>query len=92
MNNKPYADSCDQNRNAILNIIQPLLINSNSVLEIGSGTGQHAVYFSEKLPHLIWNTSDRIENIKGIELWLSASDSEKLPQPLRTSPLYPAEP
>lgn len=79
---KPYADSCDQNRDAILNIIQPLLINSSSVLEIGSGTGQHAVYFSEKLPHLIWNTSDRIDNIKGIKLWLSESDSEKLPQPL----------
>lgn len=82
MNKKPYAESCDQNRDAILNIIQPLLLNSKSVLEIGSGTGQHAVYFSERLPHLIWNSSDRVENIEGIKLWLSVNDTEKTPPPV----------
>ncbi|MDH3343213.1 MAG: class I SAM-dependent methyltransferase [Gammaproteobacteria bacterium] len=82
MHNKPYADSCDQNRDSILNIIQPLLLNSSSVLEIGSGTGQHAAYFSKKLPHLIWNTSDRAENIEGIKLWLSETDTKQTPQPV----------
>ena len=80
--NKPYAESCDQNRDAIFTVIQPLLFKSISVLEIGSGTGQHAVYFSEKLPHLIWNTSDRRENIKGIKLWLSNSGAKNIPQPV----------
>ncbi|MDH5612785.1 MAG: class I SAM-dependent methyltransferase [Gammaproteobacteria bacterium] len=80
--NKPYSESCDQNRHAILTVIRPLLLNSTSVLEIGSGTGQHAVYFSEKLPHLIWNTSDRNENIAGIKLWLSDKNSKKIPQPV----------
>ena len=82
MKNKPYADSCDQNRDAILNIIQPLLLNSKSVLEIGSGTGQHAAYFSERLPHLIWNSSDRVENIEGIKLWLSENNTKKSPPPV----------
>ena len=82
MQNKPYAESCEQNRGVILDVIQPLLVNSKSLLEIGSGTGQHAVYFSEKLPHIIWNSSDRTENIEAIKLWLSDTDSEKLPTPI----------
>ncbi len=82
MKNKPYAESCDQNRNAILDVIEPLLLNSSSLLEIGSGTGQHAVYFTEKLPHIIWNTSDRAENLEGIKLWLSDADNENLPAPI----------
>lgn len=81
MQNKPYAESCDQNRDAIFSVIQPLLLNSSSVLEIGSGTGQHAVYFSQKLPHLVWNSSDRSENIESIKLWLSEADNH-LPQPI----------
>ena len=82
MKNKPYAESCDQNRNDILDIIQPLLINSRSLLEIGSGTGQHAVYFTEQLPHITWYTSDRAENLEGIKLWLSDTDNEQLPPPI----------
>lgn len=82
MKTKPYAESCDQNRNAILDVLQPLLLNSHSLLEIGSGTGQHAVYFTKKLPHITWNTSDRAENIEGIKLWLSDTGNERLPPPI----------
>lgn len=67
---KPYSESCEQNQEPILSIIEPLLIDCKSVLEIGSGTGQHAVYFAEKLPHLIWHTSDQPEYIPGIAMWL----------------------
>lgn len=45
---KPYSESCDQNREPIYDIIQTLLSNKKHVLEIGSGTGQHAVYFAQK--------------------------------------------
>ena len=81
MKNKPYSESCDQNRDAIFEVIRPVLLKSSSVLEIGSGTGQHAVYFSEKLPHITWNTSDCAENIDGIKHWLSDASTDKLPQP-----------
>lgn len=83
MDTKPYSESCDQNRDAILSVIQPLLLKSKSVLEIGSGTGQHAIYFYNKLPHLIWNCSDRAGNIEGINLWIEEVDSENLPAPVQ---------
>lgn len=79
---KPYSESCDQNRAVILSVIQPLLLNTRSILEIGSGTGQHAVFFSKNLPHLIWQTSDCNEYIEGIKLWLAESENEKSPQPV----------
>lgn len=67
---KPYSESCEQNQEPILSVITPLLENCNDVLEIGSGTGQHAVYFAEKLSHLNWHTSDQAEYLPGIRLWL----------------------
>lgn len=68
---KPYSESCDQNRAPILAVIQPLFSTCRELLEIGSGTGQHAVYFAQKMPHLIWHTSDRKENHSGISMWLN---------------------
>lgn len=79
---KPYSESCDQNRDVILSILHPLLQDSKSILEIGSGTGQHAIYFADKLPHLVWNTSDCKEYIPGIKNWLSEIETSNLPQPL----------
>lgn len=71
LNNKPFSESCVQNCQPILDIIQPLFANSQSVLEVGSGTGQHAVYFASQLPHLTWHTSDVEANQHGINLWLT---------------------
>lgn len=67
---KPYCSACDKNRGPILSVIEPLLCSCSSVLEIGSGTGQHAVYFADKLPHLIWCTSDLAEKHDDIKTWL----------------------
>lgn len=75
MQPKPFSESCVQNRDPILNIIKPLLAQAQSVLEIGSGTGQHAVYFAAAMPHLTWYTSDREQNLIGIQQWL---DDEQL--------------
>jgi len=68
--NKPYSESCEQNREPIFDVIEPLLQDCSSLLEVGSGTGQHAVYFAEKLPHITWHTSDQAEYIPGINAWL----------------------
>lgn len=71
MFHKPYSASCDQNRQAIFEVIQPLFKDCTEVLEIGSGTGQHAVYFGTDLAHLQWQTSDVVDNHAGIECWLA---------------------
>lgn len=79
---KPYSQSCDENREPILGVIQPLLKDCTSVLEIGSGTGQHAVYFAEKMPRLVWHTSDCIEYHAGIEMWLQDSGLDNIREPI----------
>lgn len=79
---KPFAESCVQNREPIFKVIQPLLINHKRLLEIGSGTGQHAVYFAAELPHLIWQTSDLQENHAGIQQWLAEAQLDNILPPL----------
>lgn len=79
---KPYAESCDQNREPILAVIREVLANSRAVLEIGSGTGQHAIAFANAMPHLIWHTSDRTENHAGIVMWLAEAGLANVSLPL----------
>lgn len=79
---KPYSESCDQNREPILSVIQPLLKGSHSVLEIGSGTGQHAVFFAERMSHLVWHTSDCPAYHEGIKLWLQEAGLENTREPI----------
>ena len=79
---KPYAESCDQNRDPILDVLRPLLASCATVLEIGSGTGQHAVYFSRHMPHLHWQPSDRGENLPGIHLWREEAGLANLEAPV----------
>ncbi len=73
MSEKPCAESCERNSQPIFEIISPLLAHTQAVLEIGSGTGQHAVYFAERMPHLIWHTSDKPEYHPGIQRWIKES-------------------
>ena len=79
---KPYSAACDNNRQPILEVIEVLFAGCKEVLEIGSGTGQHGVYFAGKLPHLIWRSSDLPENHAGIKLWLDEANLSNTPPPL----------
>ncbi|MDO9371238.1 MAG: DUF938 domain-containing protein [Gammaproteobacteria bacterium] len=67
---KPYSQSCDDNQDPILAVLREVFVEAGKVLEIGSGTGQHAVYFAKHLPHLVWQASDVAENLAGIRMWL----------------------
>lgn len=68
---KPFAQSCEKNQAAILAELERLLEPGQRVLEVGSGTGQHAVYFGARMPQLIWRTSDQSQYHPGIKLWLN---------------------
>lgn len=76
---KMYSAACERNREPILAVLREVLANARNVLEIGSGTGQHAVYFGANLRHLVWQTSDLPENHASILAWL---DEERPPNVL----------
>ncbi len=67
---KPFAESCQQNRDPLLEVLRIELAGRSRVLEVGSGTGQHAVYFAAEFPQLLWQTSDRVQMHSGIRAWL----------------------
>ena len=79
---QPYSNACENNKVPILTILQSVLSDVSSVLEIGSGTAQHAVYFAPLMPHLTWQTSDVIDNHPGIMSWLDALPASNLLAPL----------
>jgi tRNA G46 methylase TrmB len=56
---KPHAPACDRNREPILAVLRDCFAGRSRVLEIGSGTGQHAVHFAAALPHLTWQCTER---------------------------------
>jgi len=68
---KLYSESYERNREPILKILQGALAKQQCVLEIASGTGQHAVYFGRALPHLSWQTSELKDKHEGILAWLN---------------------
>ena len=66
---KPFSEASERNREPILAVLKRALKDRRKVLEIGSGTGQHAAYFSAALPHLVWQASDVAQNLPGIRQW-----------------------
>ncbi|MEY4766031.1 MAG: hypothetical protein RI907_2704 [Pseudomonadota bacterium] len=79
---KPHAPSCERNRAPILAVIGPELAAARHVLELGSGTGQHAVHFAAALPHLSWQTTERTpDQLAGIRLWLGEAGLPNTPPP-----------
>ncbi len=80
--NKPYAESCTQNQQVILEVLKTLFIDAGEVLEIGSGTGQHAVFFSENLPHLNWQPSDLEAEHAGMKMWFADIEHNRIQMPL----------
>jgi len=82
MTNKPYSQASENNKHPILDILSPLFASRKHVLEIGSGTGQHAIFFAQHLPHLTWQTSDLAINHPGINLWLDESTLTNVEKPI----------
>jgi len=79
---KQYSTACDQNKDPILMVIKPLLLNAKSVLEVGSGTGQHCVYFAKELPHLTWQASDQSMYLPSVNAWIDEAGLANTPEAL----------
>ena len=82
MDARPFSQACANNQQPILEIIRPLFAEVAEVLEIGSGTGQHAAHFGAEMPHLRWQTSDRPANHPGIDAWRQWAKLPNVPAPL----------
>ena len=52
------SEAADRNKGPILTILSKEFAQTRRVLEIGSGTGQHALHFASHLPHISWQPSD----------------------------------
>lgn len=72
---KPFAPSAERNRHSILAALTQHLDPGNTVLEIGSGTGQHLSWFAEQRSDVIWQPSDLLDKQAGIKAWVAESET-----------------
>lgn len=79
---KPYSQACENNKDPILSVLKRTLVTPGDLLEIGSGTGQHAVYFARHLSHICWQPTDLEINLAGIRAWLRDVHLSNLKQPI----------
>lgn len=79
---KLFSQACENNKQPILDILQRVFADRKRVLELGSGTGQHAVFFAAHLRHLFWQTGDLPENHEGIRQWLQEAQLPNVGEPL----------
>lgn len=79
---KNYSESCEENKYPILEVLKQEFSEAQSILEIGSGTGQHAVFFAEHLPELLWQPSDIFECHASIVEWINDSQLDNVLPPL----------
>ncbi len=79
---KQFAPACERNKDHILAVLQEVLPSVGTVLEIGSGTGQHAAYFAAYLPRLIWQPTDLWQNLPSIRAWCAEAGLPNLRAPL----------
>ncbi len=74
----PFSDACERNKDPILAVLRTALADRTRVLEIGAGTGQHAVHFARHLPHLRWQPTDRAEYLPGLAARIAAEGPPNL--------------
>ncbi|WP_144267113.1 DUF938 domain-containing protein, partial [Comamonas thiooxydans] len=79
---RPFSQACENNQAPIFEVLKSAFQHSRHVLEIGSGTGQHSVYFAPRLPQLVWQTSDLADSHAGIQAWHAAHGAPNLLAPL----------
>ena len=79
---KDFSEACERNRDPIVAILKRVFADRRRVLEIGSGTGQHAAYFAPALPHLEWQPSDVAANLPSIRAWAAEAAAPNLRQPI----------
>ena len=78
----PFSQSCENNKDPILGVLKDCFADEARVLEIAGGTGQHAVYFAQNMPGLMWQSSDLATNVESLNLRIDLADLPNLPSAL----------
>lgn len=79
---KPVWGAPERNKDTILKVLQHHVDGRKYALEVGSGTGQHAVHFAQQLPDLVWQCTDQADYLEGITQWVQEANLLNLPMPL----------
>ncbi len=82
MKNKPFSQACENNKDPILKVLNRVFNTTRMVYEIGSGTGQHACHFAQNLPDIIWQPTDKQENLSEIIQWIAEEHLKNLKNPI----------
>ncbi|MEP1594706.1 MAG: DUF938 domain-containing protein, partial [Halieaceae bacterium] len=77
----PFSQACENNKIAILAVLSRVFATSDSILEVGSGTGQHATFFADALSHLRWLPTETAENLPVLLPRCAEYTSENLAPP-----------
>ncbi len=86
--NRPFNPAAERNKAPILAVIAPYLRAARVVLEIGAGSGQHALHFAAELPHLRWQTSEQSASLAGLAANLSDAGLANLLTPIELNVLH----
>ena len=82
MKQLPFAEACERNKGPILEKLRGVLPSCGRILEIGSGTGQHLVFFAPKFPGLQWQPSDCSEHLNGLAARVNREASPNILPPI----------
>jgi cyclopropane fatty-acyl-phospholipid synthase-like methyltransferase len=77
----PFSEACERNKAPILAVLRSAFADRIQVLEIGSGTGQHAVHFAAHLPHLTWHPTEQLAYLNDLTARVKLEGSPNLRQP-----------
>lgn len=81
---KPYSAACDRNKEPILEVLKEIILPTDRrVLEIGAGTGQHAVYFAPHFPQVDWFPTDLSDKLAGMKIWFEEAKIPNIQKPVR---------
>ncbi len=78
----PFSEACERNKGPILEVLREAFADRSRVLEIGAGTGQHAVHFARQLPALQWQPTDRADYLGDLARRIEAEGAGNLALPV----------
>jgi cyclopropane fatty-acyl-phospholipid synthase-like methyltransferase len=77
----PFSEACERNKGPILEVLRVAFADRTQVLEIGSGTGQHAVHFAAQLTHLTWHPTEQLAYLADLASRVKLEGTRNLRQP-----------